>query len=132
MDNELAKIEKAIVPAEIEKAIKVWNLSAGILRFLHISLGLIAVILTITVASTIVKPADSLFPWIAWGAAISVGIMTSFNLGTKSNNMRNAWRVLNEARIRYDNQDSMTIEKLIDAYRDGEKLIGDVVVNLKS
>jgi hypothetical protein len=119
------------VPDEIKKAVNFWYRSAGILRFLHISLGLIAVILTITVASTIGEK-TSLTPWIAWGAAISVGIMTSFNLGTKSNSMRNAWRVLNEAKIRYENQDDMTIEKLIDAYRDGEKLIGDVTVNLKS
>jgi hypothetical protein len=122
------------VPDEIKEAINVWYRSAGILRFLHISLGLIAVILTITVASTIGEKTflTPWTPWIAWGAAISVGIMTSFNLGTKSNSMRNAWRVLNEAKIRYENQEDMTIEKLIDAYRDGEKLIGDVTVNLKS
>jgi hypothetical protein len=116
------------VPKEIKKAIDVWYRDAGILRFLHIFLGLMALVLTITVASSI--PNQN--PWIAWGAAITVGILTSFNLGTKSNNMRNAWRILNEAKIRYENQDDMTLEKLIDAYRDGEKLVGDVVINIKS
>jgi len=44
--------------------------------------------------------------------------------------MRNAWRMLNEAKIRYEIEKDMSVEKLVDAYRDGEKLIGDVVVNL--
>jgi hypothetical protein len=45
--------------------------------------------------------------------------------------MRNAWRILNEAKIRYEkNEQDMTLAKLVDAYRDGEKLIGDVVVSL--
>ena len=89
----------------------------------------IAIVLTITVASKVITD-DSLFSWIAWGAAIATGLLTSFNLGTKSNNMRNAWRMLNEAKIRYEIEKDMSVEKLVDAYRDGEKLIGDVVVNL--
>ncbi|TFH49863.1 MAG: hypothetical protein E4G89_04175 [Methanothrix sp.] len=119
------------VPTEISYAIKAWYRGSNILRFLHISLGLIAIVLTITVASKVIAADDSLFPWIAWGAAIATGLLTSFNLGTKSNNMRNAWRILNEAKIRYEkNEQDMTLVKLVDAYRDGEKLIGDVVVNL--
>ncbi len=117
------------VPKEISHAINVWYRGSNILRFLHISLGLIAIVLTITVASKVITD-DSLFSWIAWGAAIATGLLTSFNLGTKSNNMRNAWRMLNEAKIRYEIEKDMSVEKLVDAYRDGEKLIGDVVVNL--
>ena len=118
------------VPKEISHAINAWYRGSNILRFLHISLGLMAIVLTITVASKVIAADDSLFSWIAWGAAIATGLLTSFNLGTKSNNMRNAWRILNEAKIRYEIEKDMPVEKLVDAYRDGEKLIGDVVVNL--
>ena len=129
MDEIVGEPARA-VPKEISRAVEVWYRGSNILRFLHISLGLIAIVLSITVASKIIDPNDTIFSWIAWGTAIATGLLTSFNLGTKSNNMRNAWRLLNEATIRYENQKDMTLEKLVDAYRDGEKLIGDVVVNL--
>ena len=127
--NSIAE-PKRVVPIEISRAVTIWYRGSNILRFLHVFLGMIAIVLTITVASKIVDASNPLYSWISWCAAIATGLLTSFNLGTKSNNMRNAWRILNEPKIRYENQDDMTIEKLVDAYKDGEKLIGDVVVNL--
>lgn len=39
--------------------------------------------------------------------------------------------MLNEAKIRYLYQEDYEINNLIDAYRDGEKLAGKLVVSLK-
>jgi len=57
--------------------------------------------------------------------AISIALMTGFNLGDKSNAVRNAWKLLNGTIIAY-NDCYATEEDLIDAYKKGEELIGDV------
>ena len=47
-------------------------------------------------------------PYIGWArafafiAAVSISMLTAFNLGTKSNNVRNAWRMLNSAIIKFN------------------------------
>ncbi|MFZ2410626.1 MAG: hypothetical protein WAW23_03555 [Candidatus Methanoperedens sp.] len=82
----MAKGEK--VPDEIMKRLKIWNLVSGILRYLHISLGIIAIVSSVTVASRLYLPDTNLMAWIAWLAAISSALLTSMNLGTKSNQVR--------------------------------------------
>ena len=51
--------------------------------------------------------------------------MTAFNLGTKSNDMTNAWWKLTAAVIRFNNG-LITKKEVIDAYVEAESLIGDV------
>jgi hypothetical protein len=53
-------------------------------------------------------------------------------LEAKSNNMRRAWRILNTAVLRYQNEKEFTMEKLIEAYKIGEETIGDVTVALST
>jgi hypothetical protein len=61
----------------------------------------------------------------AFIAAVSIGLMTAFDLGTKSNNMMNAWRHLNASVIKFSNVECDT-KDVIAAYIEGEKLIGNV------
>jgi uncharacterized integral membrane protein len=119
---------KKIAPEEISKIIGIWKRGSDILRFLHIFIGTVAIVLTITVASKLVDASHWSFPLITWGAAISTALLTSFNLGEKSNNMRNAWRKLNAAKMNYEFDP--TAGTLVKAYEEGEKLIGDVSVKL--
>lgn len=97
-------------------------------------MGIVAIILTITVASKIIGTEQILgieaSSWVAWGAAISTGLLASLNIGGKANNIWNGWRILNEAKMRYMNQDEFKIDKLIDAYRDAEKTIGGVDIKV--
>jgi hypothetical protein len=116
------------VPVEISNVISTWKRGSDILRFLHIVIGTVAIVLTITVASKLVDASHWSFPWITWGAAISTALLTSFNLGEKSNNMRNAWRKLNAAKMNYEFD--TTDGTLVKAYEEGEKLIGDVSVKI--
>ena len=51
--------------------------------------------------------------------------MTAFDLGTKSNNMMNAWRHLNASVIKFNNGEC-DAKDVIAAYIEGEKLIGNV------
>jgi hypothetical protein len=133
--NEIEKLPqgeigegKKIAPEEISKVIHTWKRGSDILRFLHIFIGTVAIILTITVASKLVDASNWLFPWITWGSAIFTALLTSFNLGEKSNNMRNAWRKLNAAKMDYEF--GPTAKPLVTAYEEGEELIGDVSVKI--
>jgi hypothetical protein len=118
------------IPEEITKQLKVWYSSARILRIIHVFVGLIAIIASVTVASRILDPDNNYMSYVAWLAAIASSILTSLNLGTKSNNMRNAWRILNTAVLRYKTEEDFNVKNLNDAYEKGEKTIGDVEIDL--
>lgn len=118
------------IPEEIIKQLKVWYSRATMLRIIHVFVGLIAIIASVTVASRILDPDSDYMSYVAWLAAISSSILTSLNVGAKSNNMRNAWRILNTAVLRYKTEDDFNIKDLNDAYEKGEKTIGDVEIDL--
>ena len=61
----------------------------------------------------------------AFIAALTIAFLTAFNLGTKSNNTRNAWRLLNTAILRF-NQGILGKNEVINAYESGEALIGGI------
>ena len=127
---------------DIDVKLKWWHRYAVLLRFFHILIGLIAIISSVTVASRVLEGSFSFFgttyngvalsPWMAWLTAISTGILTSFNLGDKSNNMRNAWRKLYTAKMIYISgvEEKTPIYKLIDAYKEGENIIGDIEIKM--
>lgn len=58
-------------------------------------------------------------------AAISISLMTAFNLGAKSNDTRNAWRELNTAVLKF-NQNIIEKPALIEAYERAETSIGGI------
>ena len=68
------------------------------------------------------KIANQIFGFLA---AVSISLLTAFNLGTKSNNTRNAWRELNTAVMRF-NQNIIQQPEVINAYERGETMIGGI------
>lgn len=121
---------KEPVPVEIEDMFKIWRQHSGILRGLHVALGVTAIVTSVTVASRLVDVSSNLISFIAWSAAISSPLLSSMNLETKSNHYRTAWRMLNAAVLRYEIEDDFKIKDLNDAYEKGENIIGDVKINL--
>jgi hypothetical protein len=101
-----------------------WNSHAVILRIIHISLGSSPVFFSVLAASGITSNGDTKF--FAFVAAVSIGIMASFNLGEKSNNIRTAWRNLNAIIIKF-NQNLSEKDDVIRTYQRSEALIGDVI-----
>ena len=89
----------------------------------------IAFSLATTTLIQVSSPSDSdlnlLAKKFAFIAAVSIGVMTAFDLGTKSNNMTNAWRHLNAAVIKF-NRGLCYPEDVIQAYIEGETTIGNV------
>ncbi len=76
------------VPPEILQRLKIWNRTSGLLRYLHISIGIIAIMSSVTVAARLFDVSGLFISWVAWLAAISSALLTSMNLGTKSNQTR--------------------------------------------
>lgn len=68
------------------------------------------------------KTASQIFGFLA---AVSISLMTAFNLGAKSNNTRNAWRELNTAVMKF-NQNLVEKDEVIAAYERGEAMIGGI------
>jgi hypothetical protein len=119
-----SKIEKEM--PEILAYLNRWNILARALRVIHITLGFLSVLFSLLTAAQI-SPLNTDWPKVyAFIAALSIGLMTAFDMGTKSNNTRTAWRNLNASVIKF-NQGLIDKQGVIDAYEEGEKSIGDVV-----
>jgi hypothetical protein len=68
------------------------------------------------------KVANQIFGFLA---AVSISLLTAFNLGAKSNNTRNAWKQLNTAVMRF-NRNIVQKPDVINAYERGEEMIGGI------
>ena len=77
---------------ELLKYLARWELMAFGLRFIHALLGVMATIFSLLAAAQIGSIADEYAKVFALIGAISIALMTGFNLGDKSNAVRNASR----------------------------------------
>lgn len=75
--------------------LELWGSNTTILWTLHIALGVIATFFSLLTASQIGHIGDQYPRIFGFLAALSISLLTAFNLGAKSNNTRNAWRRLN-------------------------------------
>jgi hypothetical protein len=114
------------VPPEIIKQLHRWNFHSRVLRISHFVLVLIATICTVLVAAKLTVFQQALVQWLAALSAVSVSLISAFDLGSKANRMKWAWRKLNAAVILFQEDSDTTIKQLIKAYEKGEEIIGDV------
>lgn len=96
-----------------------------ILWTLHIALGVVATFFSLLTASQIGHIDDQYARIFGFIAALSISLLTAFNLGAKSNNTRNAWRRLNAAIMKF-NENLVSKSAVIEAFEQGESLIGGV------
>lgn len=113
---------------EVEIQLNKWKRQTFGLRTIHAVLGIIAVVASLLVAAKINSFNSDTIEWFAFLAAVSTGLLTAFDLGSKANRMRRAWRKLNAALIKYRRQQINDIE-LLKIYEESEDLIGDVKEN---
>jgi hypothetical protein len=131
---ELAAKKKEVVFDRICEMLKKWGRKALILRVIHVSLIIITTVSSVYVATTV--DSDSLLAnqeataIAALIAAVSAALFAGLDLGSKSNNVRTAWRKLNAAVMKYRVGD-IGIKDLIECYEKCEELIGDVKVSLQ-
>jgi hypothetical protein len=105
--------------------LKLWSSNATILWGIHIFLGVLATFFSLLAAAGIGALLEEHTKVFAFIAAVSISLLTAFNLGAKSNNTRDAWRELNIAAIKF-NRGQIGKDKLIKAYENGESRIGGV------
>lgn len=105
--------------------LELWASNTTKLWAMHITLGVVATFFSLLTAAGIASIGKEYTQIFAFIAALSISMMTAFNLGAKSNNTRNAWRKLNAAIMKF-NQNIVDKEAVIRAYEEGESLIGGV------
>jgi hypothetical protein len=108
---------------EILTYLEQWGNNTRILWAFFVFLGIFATFFSLLAATGF--GGDILSRIFAFIAALSIAFLTAFNLGAKSNNTRNAWRLLNAAVLRY-NQGIMGKADVINAYERGETLIAGI------
>ena len=106
--------------------LKLWSSNATILWGIHIFLGVLATFFSLLAAAGIGALLEEHTKVFAFIAAVSISLLTAFNLGAKSNNTRDAWREFNIAAIKF-NRGQIGKDKLIKAYENGESRIGHLL-----
>jgi len=102
-----------------------WDKMATGLRTLHLGLGAFAIFFSLLAAVQIGFIQDVYAKVFAFLAAVTIAIMTGFNLTDKANNTRTAWRELNAGVMQF-NANNITAAILIELYRRQEAMIGGV------
>ena len=101
--------------------LKLWGSNTTKLWTVHV----IATFFSLLTASLIGNIDDQYSRIFGFIAALSISLLTAFNLGAKSNNTRNAWRRLNAAIMKF-NEHMINKDALMAAYEQGESLVGGV------
>lgn len=120
------------VPARIQRQLTIWDWEAYILRLLHALLSIIAIASSLLVASKINTFQRELIEWLAFTSALSTGVLSGFDLSSKANKMRRAWRKLHAAVILFEEDTNTPMEYVIKTYAEAEDIYGDWKVKLKS
>lgn len=118
------------LPEEIELRLKRWHHNAALFKYSQLGLGILAIVSSVTVASRLFLADSLIVSLLAWIAAIASTLLTSLTLETRAIHTRQAWRILNEAVLRYRTEANYTIEQLNKEYKKGEDTIGYFEVNL--
>jgi hypothetical protein len=87
---------------EMLQYLSMWGTNATRLRYIHIFLGTFATFFALLAAADFNQNQNGYAGVFAFIAAVSISLLTAFNLGAKSNNVRNAWRHLNAAVIKFN------------------------------
>jgi len=117
------------VPQGYRELLPVWNRLAKSLQRIYVVLGVVATISSLVVATFTAEMGPLGVKIVSFLLALSIGLMTAFDVGSKANAARGAWRILNAATLAYANDPSFTIGDLYKQYVAGEALLGDIKYN---
>jgi hypothetical protein len=114
------------VPEQYLKLLPVWGRIAWGLQKTVIGLGITATVcsLGVTAFSSYWQPLT--ITVVSFLSTAALGLLTAFNLISKANRARSAWRLLNAGTIAYAEQPEYTIQELHAQYLAGETLLGGI------
>ncbi|MCC9167978.1 hypothetical protein [Pontibacter harenae] len=115
---------------EVTNALNVWHKSAVKLHGLTIVFGTLATVSSLALTAFVGMPWMTELPTrlLAFSSTVFLTLLTVFNVGSKGNNARKAWRKLNYALMRYYTG-AITLDELAKAKFEGEEIIGSVEFN---
>ncbi|MBN1397598.1 MAG: hypothetical protein JXA06_06170 [Bacteroidetes bacterium] len=116
------------IPTELHQREQMWRIGAEFHRLSYLVLALIGTISWILIFTDVAR-LRPYHRWLALASALAFGIISAFDLGTKANQFRDGYRILNTATMRYEVDSTFTIDQLINAYQEGERTIGSVKPN---
>lgn len=117
------------VPKGYGDLLPVWNSLAKSLQRTYVVLGIIATVSSLVVATFTTELGTLGVKVVGFLLALSIGLITAFDIGSKANAARGAWRILNAATLAYANDPTFTIQDLYKQYLAGEALLGDIKYN---
>jgi hypothetical protein len=117
------------LPAGYAELLPVWNRLAKQMQAVYVTLGVSATICSITLATFTTELGTSWIKVVSFCLALSIALITSFDIGAKANSARGAWRLLNAACLAYANDESFTIQDLYKQYVAGEAMLGNIKFN---
>jgi len=125
----------ASVLQDIENKLATWAKMAKWLQATLITLGVLTIgcslFITSFAGSEFLGTDDIVIRILAFVTTLFLTLITSFNISTKANNCRNAWRLLNKALYSYKSK-RIDGDALINAYEEGENILGSVDFNYKT
>lgn len=117
------------VPQGYRELLPIWNRLATLLQTTYVVLGLLATVSSLVVATFTKELGTPGVKGVSFLLALSIGLITAFDIGAKANAARGAWRLLNAATLAYANDPSFSIHDLYKQYLAGEALLGDIRYN---
>lgn len=120
---------------DIEDKLATWAKMANWLQATLIILGVLAIgcslFITAFAGSDFLGTNNTAIRILAFVTTLFLTLITSFNLSTKANNCRSAWRHLNKALYSYKSK-RIDGDALIKAYEEGENILGSVDFNFNT
>ncbi len=113
------------LPEEISQLHSAWDWYFRTWRVVQYCLGIGGAISAITVASQpkFLSAVPHLMDVLAWISAICITLITFLMPSRRANAYVNAWRLLTDACNRYKLDDTYPVQELLNAVREGEKII---------
>jgi hypothetical protein len=132
LDSATAYRDKALQEASRKRAIDTqvkirdgWHRQYRVWTILHYAIGIAALFFSSLVASrpALLGMSDALVSFFAWLVALCTGLLTFLTPDKQADKYRRAWSILNNQTTRYFADETVKVDRILDACQQGESVI---------
>ncbi|TPQ29030.1 hypothetical protein [Methylomonas koyamae] len=116
---------KEIIPDYIIETRNSWYRNCINIQSGFIILGIVSILASLVVSTFEPELGSFWTRAVAFVAAATSGVLSSFNMVQKNKDVWTAWRMLTVAILRYERQPEFTMQQLIDVYEQAEAINGN-------